>query len=153
MVRVLFLCLGNICRSPMAESVFLHLVREAGLEPQIEVDSAGTGDWHIGQRPHQGTLQILKVNGIPEGSRARQVRLADLDAFDIIVAMDESNLANLKRVGTGRAQAKLLLDFVPEASDKNVPDPYFTGDFAGVYALVRRGCEALLAQIRAQHAL
>src|SRR4028119_1773635 len=75
MIRVLFVCLGNICRSPMAEAVFLHQVRDAQLEGQIEVDSAGTGDWHIGDRPHAGTLEILKVNGIPEGSRARQVRL------------------------------------------------------------------------------
>lgn len=150
MSRVLFVCLGNICRSPMAESVFLHLVREAGLESEIEVDSAGTGDWHIGNRPHNGTLQILKTNGIPEGSRARQIRLSDLDEFDYLVVMDNSNLANVQALGTGRAQVVRLLDFVPEFEDKEVPDPYFTGDFESVYAMIRRACEMLLKHIQAE---
>ena len=154
MIRVLFVCLGNICRSPMAESVFLHQVRAAGLENSIEVDSAGTGDWHLGNRPHEGTLEILKRNGIAEGSRARQIRASDLSEFDYIVVMDERNLRDVGfQIGTGRAHVQRLLDYVPEIADKNVPDPYFTGDFDSVYDLVQRGCEALLAQIRAQHQL
>ena len=153
MIRVLFVCLGNICRSPMAESVFLHQVRAAGLESQIEVDSAGTGDWHIGDRPHQGTLEILKVNGIAEGSRARQIRLSDLSEFDYLIVMDNSNRENVAKLGESAAHVHRLLDFVPEIEAKEVPDPYFTGDFAGVYALVERGCAALLLQIRAQHQL
>ena len=132
----------------MAESVFLHLVREAGLESQIEVDSAGTGDWHIGQRPHEGTLRILKTNGIAEGSSARQICLSDLNEFDYLVVMDNSNLSNVRALGSGRGQVVRLLDFVPEVGNKEVPDPYFTGDFEGVYALIRRGCETLLEHIQ-----
>lgn len=134
----------------MAEAVFLQLVRDAGLESQIEVDSAGTGDWHVGDRPHEGTLRILKKNGIPEGSRARQIRLADLDSFDTIVVMDDKNLANVRALGTSSAQIVRLLDFVPEIRDKEVPDPYFTGDFEGVYALIRRGCELLLKHVQSE---
>ena len=151
MIRVLFVCLGNICRSPMAEAVFLHQVRAAGLSLQIEVDSAGTGDWHIGDRPHDGTLEILKINGIPEGSRARQIRVSDLDAFDYLIVMDDSNRENVAKLGQSSAQVHRLLDFVPESAGKEVPDPYFTGDFAGVYALVERGCAALLTDLRTRH--
>lgn len=137
----------------MAESVFLHQVRAAGLESQIEVDSAGTGDWHIGDRPHDGTLEILRANGIPEGSRSRQIHLGDLEQFDYLIVMDNSNLANVQKLGKSRAHLCRLLDFVPEIAEKEVPDPYFTGDFATTYALVQRGCAALLQQIRVEHVL
>lgn len=135
----------------MAEAVFLHQVRGANLQGHIEVDSAGTGDWHIGDRPHSGTLEILKVNGIPEGSRARQVRVEDLGEFDYLIVMDNSNRENIAKLGKSAASVHRLLDFVPEIADKEVPDPYFTGDFEGVYALVQRGCAALLAHIRHHH--
>ena len=151
MIRVLFVCLGNICRSPMAEAVFLHQVRAAGLSLQIEVDSAGTGDWHIGDRPHEGTLAILKVNGVPEGSRARQIRASDLSEFDHVIVMDNSNRENVAKLGVDSQNVHRLLDFVPESAGKEVPDPYFTGDFAGVYALVERGCAALLTDLRTRH--
>ncbi len=135
----------------MAEAVFLHLVRAQGLESEIEVDSAGTGDWHIGDRPHQGTLEILKVNGIAEGSRARQIRVSDLSEFDYLIVMDNSNRENIAKLGEAAARVHRLLDFVPKSELKEVPDPYFSGDFAGVYALVERGCAALLERIRADH--
>lgn len=137
----------------MAEAVFSHLVREAGLDNQIEVDSAGTGDWHIGQRPHHGTLEILTRNNIRHGSVARQIKTEDLDQFDVIVVMDDSNLANVRLLGHGRARVLRLLDLVPDAEVKEVPDPYFNGDFAGVYELVQQGCQALLAQLRADYSL
>ncbi len=150
MIRVLFVCLGNICRSPMAEAVFLQMVREADLSDKIEVDSAGTGDWHIGQPPHKGTLEVLKRNGVPANSRARQVRLDDLTQFDFVVTMDERNTRDVGELGreAPRAHVARLLDFVVDSNDKNVPDPYFTGDFDGVYALVRTGCARLLEHIR-----
>ena len=153
MVRVLFVCLGNICRSPMAEGVFAHLVREAGLENEIEVDSAGTGNWHIGQPPHQGTLQIFTQYGIEYKGRARQLSLRDLDSFDYIITMDEENLSNVKRLGTGRAKVAPLLSYAPHSKVQEVPDPYFSGGFEGVYDLVRAGAEGLLAAIRQEHGL
>ncbi len=150
MIRVLFVCLGNICRSPMAEAVFLQLVKQAALEARIEVDSAGTGDWHLGQPPHAGTLDVLQRNGVPVSSRARQVRLDDLTGFDYLITMDERNTHDVLELSKSapRAHVARLLEFVPEFDDKNVPDPYFSGDFDGVYALVSTGCVRLLQHIR-----
>jgi protein-tyrosine phosphatase len=155
MVRVLFLCLGNICRSPMAEAVFRHLVKEVGLEDQIEIDSAGTGGWHAGERPHRGTQEVLNRYGIShEGLTARQIVKQDLETFDYIVAMDADNLAGLRRLGAGKSDRVFrLLDLVDDRSDKDVPDPYYTGDFDETYDLVQRGCAALLAKIRREHGL
>lgn len=153
MIRVLFVCLGNICRSPMAEAVFLQMVENAGWSDQIEVDSAGTGDWHIGSAPHDGTLEILRQNGVPVSSRARQIRASDLDEFNYLIVMDSQNLRDVQRLATGRAHLARLLDFVPQSESKDVPDPYFSGDFAQTFDLVRRGCQLLLQQICEQNAL
>ena len=103
MVRVLFVCLGNICRSPMAEAVFAHKVKAAGLEDVIEADSAGTGDWHVGERPHRGTRALLKERKIDYAHAARLVTLRDLNTFDYVLTMDSQNLANVRALGTGRA--------------------------------------------------
>ena len=156
MVRVLFVCLGNICRSPMAEAVFRHLVKEAGLEQAITVDSAGLGGWHAGEPPHQGTRRILREKGIDEkGLVARQVTGADLSAFDYIVGMDQENLAGLERLRrqSGGKPVRLLMEYAPEARVGEVPDPYYTGKFAEVYSLVDAGCRGLLAHIRSEHGL
>jgi protein-tyrosine phosphatase len=155
MIRVLFVCLGNICRSPMAEAVFRHMVAEAGLSDQIQVDSAGTGGWHAGERPHRGTLNVLDQHGIShEGLIARQVRREDFRDFDYIVAMDSDNLADLRRFGTGRdGQVFRLLDLAQEMAEKDVPDPYYTGNFEHVYELIRLGCERLLEKIRQERGL
>ncbi|PYI55419.1 low molecular weight protein-tyrosine-phosphatase [Paenibacillus flagellatus] len=154
MIRVLFVCLGNICRSPMAEAVFRHKVKEAGLDGRIRVDSAGTGDWHVGRPPHEGTRRLLDRKRIDwQGMTARQVTKDDLAEFDYIVAMDGSNLSNLREMAAERgdgSEAKLyrLLDFVPEKKLNDVPDPYYTGNFEEVYDLVDAGCGALLDKIR-----
>lgn len=153
MINVLFVCLGNICRSPMAEAVFRHKVKVAGLAGSIQVDSAGTGDWHAGEPPHSGTRSILKKYGIDaSGITARQVRQDDYREFTYIIAMDESNVRNLASFAPESHGVKVmkLLDFIADAdrAGGDVPDPYYTGNFDEVYELVNEGCERLLAYIR-----
>ena len=115
MVRVLFVCLGNICRSPMAEAIFRDFVVKEGLEEKIVIDSAGTGDWHIGHPPHKGTQKILKENEVSfEGIKARQVEKEDLTKFDYIIAMDNKNIADLKSFGKTGGYIGRLSDFVPD---------------------------------------
>jgi protein-tyrosine phosphatase len=146
-VRVLFVCLGNICRSPMAEAVFQHLVDQAGLADQILVDSAGTGDWHVGEPAHSGTRRVLTQRGITYNGRARQVRPQDMDEHAYVVAMDESNVKELRRRFGNRPHLYRLLDFTT-GDLRDVPDPYYTGTFEYVYELVEAGCRGLLALIR-----
>ena len=153
MVRVLFVCLGNICRSPMAEAVFMHKVRAAGLENEIEADSAGTGHWHVGNPPHQGTRAVLARNGIEYAHQARQIVEADLDTFDYILTMDNQNLRDVREIGAGRAVVCPFLAYAPGSSVREVPDPYLVGGFEGVYDLVNEASEGLLKVIREEHAL
>jgi protein-tyrosine phosphatase len=150
MIQVLFVCLGNICRSPMAEAVFRELVHKEGLEGQIKVDSAGTEGYHIGKGPHNGTEKILKKYQISnEGLIARQIKHEDLKTFQYIVAMDSDNLTNIRQLGevSGATKVIRLLDLVKDGVQKDVPDPYYTGNFEETYELVTKGCEHLLQQI------
>lgn len=155
MIKVLFVCLGNICRSPMAEAVFKHLIKKEGLEEYFIVDSAGIGAWHSGELPHRGTRKILDENHIPyEGIVARQIQKSDLQNFDYIIAMDDNNLKDLHQLGqNAKGVICKLLDFVPEIKDKNIPDPYYTGNFQEVYELVTKGCTNLLNTIKKEHQL
>ena len=156
MIRVLFVCLGNICRSPMAEAIFAHLVREAGLQNAIEADSCGTGGWHTGAPAHHGTREILRRNAIDYDGCARRIVRADLDDFDTIVAMDETNRRDIAlmhgALPAGR-EVKLLLEYAPQQALREVPDPYFDGKFDDTYGLIRVGCEGLLDAICREHHL
>ena len=147
MIRVNFVCLGNICRSPMAEAIFAKMVRDAGLEDEIAVDSAGTGSWHVGEMAHRGTRQILQQHGIEYSGRARQVTRQDMDPEAYVVAMDESNTDVLRRRFGGHRRLYRLLDFAGSSDVRDVPDPYYTGNFEYVYQLVEEGCRGLLAFI------
>lgn len=145
----MFVCLGNICRSPMAEAIFRHMVAQKGLSEKIIVDSCGTAGYHIGKPPHPGTRKILDSYGISyTGMKASKLEKHHLKSFDGIVAMDEENLSDILKLRDKNAMAwvKLLSDF---AKDKwvSVPDPYYTGDFELTYKLVTDGCRKLLEEI------
>lgn len=154
-VRVLFVCLGNICRSPMAEAVFQHLVNEAGLSESVTVDSAGTAGWHAGEKAHRGTRAVLASHSIPYDGRSRQVTRDDFTRFDYIMAMDRANLADLRRMAPQDSPATLalFLDYADSPPVREVPDPYYDGRFDEVYELVRHAAVGLLAHIRAEHGI
>lgn len=153
MIRVLFVCLGNICRSPMAEAVFKELVNKDDLSSKIQVESAGTGNWHIGNDPHPGTLKILKDHNISaKGLKGRQIMHGDFERFDYIVAMDENNTADIRSMLEQPNHPKIFRFLDITHHSKDVPDPYFTGDFNETYKLVTEGCTALLQKIKQEHA-
>lgn len=156
-VRVLMVCLGNICRSPTAEAVLRHQVVAAGLEDFIEVDSAGTGDWHCGDPPDPRTLRAAARRRYDLGAlRARQVTARDFAEFDYIFATDRQNLAALRALCPPGTEHKLglFLQYGATGLDE-VPDPYYSGhdDFELVLDLAETASAALLAELRARHAL
>ncbi len=150
-VNVLFVCMGNICRSPMAEAVFRDLVKQEGLADHFEITSAGTGDWHVGEPPHRGTRETLKRHGInPNNLVAKHVSQAMLDRADYVVAMDYENLADLRAWHIDRKKISRILDYALDLDVRDVPDPYYDGRFELVYQLVSKGSAGLLEQIREQ---
>ena len=149
MINILFVCLGNICRSPMAEAIFSHMVDEAGLSDKINVDSAGTGTWHIGEPACSGTRRVLARRGYKYHGRARQVNAADMsDPDGMVIAMSAENMRDLRvRYGDHPRQYRLL-DFAENSNEQDVPDPYYEGNFEYVYELVEDGCRGLLKSIQ-----
>jgi protein-tyrosine phosphatase len=159
-VRLLFVCLGNICRSPTAEGVMRRLVHDQDLDGRVEVDSAGTGGWHVGSAPDPRATEAARRRGIALAGAARQVAPEDFARFDLILAMDRENLANLRAAAPdadARARVRLLREFDPESAargDLEVPDPYYgaAGGFDEVLDLVERACTGLLDAVRSRTA-
>jgi protein-tyrosine phosphatase len=155
-MRILFVCLGNICRSPTAEGVMRRLVRDEGLEDAIEIDSAGTGGWHVGAPPDERATAAAQGRGITLEGAARRFDPADFDRFDLILAMDEENRRDLLDIAPGdeaRAKVRLLRELDPasrDGGDLDVPDPYYGGDqgFEHVLDLVDAATRGLLAELR-----
>ena len=155
---MLFVCMGNICRSPTAHGVFQGMVERAGLTEQIEVDSAGTHAYHVGNPPDGRAQQTALGRGFDLSSqRARQASTEDFHQFDHILAMDRDNYANLTAIapgGTTRAKLQLFMDFAPGAmGQREVPDPYYGGDqgFEQVFDMVEEASKGLLEEIRKKH--
>jgi protein-tyrosine phosphatase len=148
--RICFVCLGNIVRSPLAENMFRHLAEQAGVGAKYEVDSAGTGSWHVGESPDRRMRQVAARRGFNYDGRARQFRQSDFQEFDLIIAMDTENRANLRRLARNpeeEAKIHLMREFDSHtAPNAPVPDPYYGGidGFENVYDIVERSCQGLL---------
>lgn len=157
-IRILFVCMGNICRSPTAEAVFRHVVHEEGLDDAFEIDSAGTGGWHVGDPPDGRMNETATRHGVPLNGEARQLSADDLDRFDHILAMDRDNLHDilfLDPSGEGGDHVRLFREYDPSPDDFQVPDPYYGGPegFENVYGIVERTARALLAAMVAHYGL
>ncbi|MAB13842.1 low molecular weight protein-tyrosine-phosphatase [Parvibaculum sp.] len=147
---VLFVCLGNICRSPTAEAVFRARAAAAGLD--VEIDSAGTGAWHVGKSPDPRAQAAGEARGYDLSPlRARQVKAADFQRFDLILAMDEDNyeMLCLKAPGDVRERIVMMMDFAPDHPERSVPDPYYGGDdgFAHVLDMLEEASDGLIAHL------
>lgn len=151
-VRVLFVCLGNICRSPSAEGVFRQLVSGQGMAEKVFIDSCGTADWHTGKAPDSRSIEAAARRGIDlSGLQARQIKPGDLDTFDYVLVMDRSNLADVRDIWrqNGGTEPQLLLEF-GRSNELEVPDPYYGGEqgFEQVLDLIQEAGEGLLEDIR-----
>jgi protein-tyrosine phosphatase len=157
-VRLLFVCMGNICRSPTAEAVMRALVAREGLDGAVEIDSAGTGAWHVGEPPDRRSTAAARARGIVMQGAARQVSEADFEAYDLLLAADAQNVAALRALAPdddAAAKVRLLREFDPAAGaahDLDVPDPYYGGPdgFDDVIDMVDAACRGLLEQLRAE---
>jgi protein-tyrosine phosphatase len=155
MKKILFVCLGNICRSPTAHGVLLKKAELAGLKDQIEVDSCGTGSWHIGQPPDERTVEAAEARGYDLSElRARRLNASDYKNFDYILAMDTRNLADVIKNAPSdySGKIKLFLDYAPHFNMTEVPDPYYGGQdgFERVLELIEAACDGLLDEIKQQ---
>lgn len=156
MTRVLFVCLGNICRSPLAEAIFNRLLKEKGLEQKISCDSVGTGDWHIDEPPDPRTQEVAQRYRVPLDHRGRQFAPGDFATYDYIVAMDGKNRQHIESLSSAAESASyglfLMRDFDDTSDEPDVPDPYWGGErgFDDMYHLLHRCCVNLLNHIQQQ---
>ncbi len=156
-MKVLFVCLGNICRSPLAEGIFDHLVEQHGLSHKIQSDSAGTGAYHIGNLPDERTRTVAANHGVKIDHRARQLSKNDFDEFDYIIAMDLSNKTNIRNVARGNKayldKIVLMRDYDNDRPDLEVPDPYYDGieKFEEVYKILLKSNEGFLKWLLNKH--
>ena len=155
--KLLFVCLGNICRSPAAEGVFLHLIKEQGLSDHFVVDSAGTGSWHVGNKADPRMRAAAERRGIHLPSRARQIELDDLSRFDLVVTMDSDNLRNVRSLAqeacnNATATIRPMLSYARSTDLTDVPDPYYGGEqgFEQVLDLLEDACSGLIEEIKPQ---
>ena len=155
MIRVLFVCLGNICRSPLAEAIFNQLVREGGLEHQISCDSAGTGDWHVGEAPDPRTQEVARRYQVPLAHQGQQFSPATAVSYQYVIAMDRQNRKDIEAQISGKSvpyELLLLRAFDDNPGDQDVPDPYWGGEqgFDDMYHLLHHCCVNLLTHIKQQ---
>ena len=156
MIRVVFVCLGNICRSPTAEGVFRHLVEQQGLSEHIAADSSGTSGWHNGEPPDRRSQQSAMARGIDlSGLRSRKARPEDFHKFNYVLAMDSSNFDNLQAMCPPGYEDRLhmFMKFAPEFGRPDIPDPYYEDGFDGVFDMLEAASKRLLAEIRDRHGL
>ena len=153
--KLVFVCLGNICRSPTAEGIFIHKTQKAGLENFFYIDSAGTAAYHVGESANSKSQATANKHGIHLPSKARKFEYADLEEFDLILAMDAENYSNinqLDRKSKFSDKIKMMRDFDPEPGNGEVPDPYYGGlqGFENVFQVLDRSCESLLKELQAK---
>ncbi len=154
MIKILFVCHGNICRSTLAESLMTHLVREAGLSKYFEIYSAATSREEIGNGPHYGTVAKLREKGIPlVPHRAVQMTARDYEYYDYLIGMDSANIRNMNRIAGGDSQGKIDKLLAIAGISRDVADPWYTGDFETTYRDVLIGCQALLQKVIQQYGL
>lgn len=155
MKSILFLCMGNICRSPAAHCVFQNMVNEAGLTDAFEIESAGTIGFHVGNPPDRRMQQVMRARGIPIIGRSKQLDSFDMEHYDLILAMDKDNrdgARSLARSDAQRAKVKLFCEYCTEHDETEVPDPYYGGNqgFEHVMDLIEDGCRGLLESLKSK---
>jgi len=151
-VSVLFVCLGNICRSPLAEGVFRHIVEQQGLSDRVTTDSAGTGGWHTGEAPDKRSIAVAAQHGIDLTKlKARQINKRDFATFDLILGMDASNVTNIRRIAPNESRERVhLFSALTLSQSFDVPDPYYgdASDFERVYHMISEGCVSLAEMLK-----